>query len=188
MEFLSTLWLPILVSAVFVFVVSSIIHMAVQYHKADYKRLSDEAGVLDGLRSAGLEPGNYMFPGCDSMKEMGSPEMIEKYNRGPVGFLTLFPNGPMAMGKSLIQWFIYSLLISVFVAYLTNLTQAPGSEFMAVFRVSGTIAVLAYATAHIPNSIWMGSSWGSTVRFVIDGILYGLATAAAFAWLWPGLA
>ena len=39
MEFLSALWLPILLSAVFVFIVSSIIHMATPLHKGDFNRI-----------------------------------------------------------------------------------------------------------------------------------------------------
>ena len=187
MEFLTALWLPILLSAVFVFVVSSILHMAIPHHKADHKGLPGEANVLAAMRAESVPPGDYMFPFCNSMKEMGSEEMLAKFEQGPVGFMTVY-SGPPAIGKSLLQWFLYSLLISVFAAYLTNLAHAPGTDAMAVFRTSGTVAVLAYATASIPNSIWKNLAWGTTMRFVFDGILYGLATGAAFGWLWPGQA
>ncbi len=42
MAFLTELWLPILLSAVFVFIVSSIIHMALPIHKGDYGKLTNQ--------------------------------------------------------------------------------------------------------------------------------------------------
>ena len=83
MGFLADFWLPILMSGVFVFVVSSIVHMVIQWHTADYAKLPDEATLLEGMRGAGVKPGHYVFPCAPSMKDMGSPEMIEKYNLGP---------------------------------------------------------------------------------------------------------
>ncbi len=111
---LMDLWLPILLSAVLVFVASSILHMAIPIHKADYKKLAGEADVLAAMRGQGVEPGSYVFPCAGTMKEMSTPEMIEKMNLGPVGFMTVIPNGPMAMGKSLVAWFLYSIVIAVF--------------------------------------------------------------------------
>jgi hypothetical protein len=103
-----------------------------------------------------------------------------------VGFVTVVPNGPCAMGRSLVQWFLYSILISFFVAYIANLAlEDLEIEYLRVFRVTGAIAVLAYATACIPNSIWKGSPWSTTLKFVFDGIIYGLVTAGTFGWLWP---
>ena len=186
MEFLGVLWLPILLSAVFVFVVSSIMHMLLPIHRNDYVGLPGEAEVLSAMRAQNVGPGQYMFPKAESMKEMQTPEMIEKYNQGPVGFAIVFPNGPINMGKSLVQWFLYSLLLSVFVAYLGMLALGRGADYVAVFRVTGTIAVLAYAVAQIPDSIWKGQSWSVTGKHVFDGVVYGLVTAGTFGWLWPG--
>ena len=183
MAFLAELWLPILLSAVFVFIVSSLLHMVLPVHKGDVKKMPNEDAVLEAMRTGGTEPGEYMFPGCDSMEEMATPEMQEKLQRGPVGFMTVVPG--FHMGKSLVQWFAYSLLVGVFVAYLTRFALAPGADYLAVFRVAGTIAVLGYAVGNLPNSIWKGVSWKITAKFVFDGVLYGLVTAGAFAWLWP---
>lgn len=182
---LTELWMPILVSAIFVFVASSIVHMVLPIHQSDFKKLPGEDKVLEAMRNAGVGQGAYMFPCPGSMKDMGSPEMIEKYKRGPVGSMIVNPNGPPAMGKSLIQWFLYSILIGVFVAYLGTLGLSRGAEFMAAFRFAGTVAILAYATVAIPDSIWKGQSWSVTGKFIFDGIVYGLVTGATFGWLWP---
>ncbi len=180
------LWLPILLSAVLVFVASSVIHMVLPIHKVDYRGIPGEAEVLALLRTKSLEPGGYVFPHCKAMKEMSSPETLEKYRQGPVGFLTVLPNGPPAMGKSLLQWFFYSVVIGVFVAYLATLAGlGRGAGFLAVFRLTGTAAILAYAVTQIPDSIWKGHRWASTWKFVGDGIAYGLITGATFGWLWP---
>ena len=93
---LTALWVPILLSAVIVFVASSIIHMVLPYHRSDYKKLPDEDKVTAALRSAGVTRGMYVFPYC-THKEMKSPEVVEKFKRGPVGLLTVFPSGTPAM-------------------------------------------------------------------------------------------
>jgi hypothetical protein len=185
MEFLAELWLPIILAAVLVFVASSILHMFLPIHKDDYGKLAGEDQVLETMRGAGVTPGTYMFPCPGSMKEMATPEMIEKYERGPVGFLTVVPSGAPTIGKSLVQWFLYSVLISVFVGYLTWNALMPGAEYLSVFRISGTIAVLAYGIAVIPDSIWKGTPCKITLKFVFDGVVYGLVTAGAFAGFWP---
>lgn len=185
MEFLITLWLPIVLSAVFVFIASSVIHMATPLHKNDYTQLGQEDSLLKTMRDVGVVPGHYMFPRAQSMKEMGSPEMVAKYNQGPVGFMTILPNGPVAMGKNLVLWFVFSLIVSIFAAYLTNLSVAPGAHYLTVFRVSGTVAVLGHAFTNVSDSIWKGVSWCITFKFFFSGLIYGLITAGTFAWLWP---
>ena len=179
------LWLPILLSAVIVFVASSIIHMALPVHKSDYRKLPDEAKVLDTLRASGVTPGReYRFPFC-TMKEMKSPEGIEKFKRGPVGLLVVMPNGAMNMGKFLGQWFLYCVVVSIFTAYLTGRTRLPGTEYLEVFRVAGCTAFIGYALAQAQNSIWRGVTWGVTLKHMLDGLIFGLLTGGTFGWLWP---
>jgi hypothetical protein len=181
---LTALWLPILLAAVIVFVASSIMHMLLPYHRSDYQKLPDEDKLLAALRAAGLKRGLYVFPFC-THKEMKSPAMIEKYNQGPVGMLTVFPSGPPAMPKFLAMWFVYCLVIGFFVAYLTGHTVAPGAHYRTVFRVAGTAAFLAYGVGQLVNSIWGGQPWNVTMKHVFDGLVYSLLTAGTFGWLWP---
>jgi hypothetical protein len=185
MDSLFLLWLPILLAAVFVFIVSSILHMAIPIHKNDFRKLPDEEAVLAAMRKHGVTPGDYMFPCAASMKEMSSPEMVKKLEQGPVGNMTIIPSGPFNMGRNLLQWFLYCVLIGTFVAYTGMFALPPGSEYGRVFQVTGAAAVLGYAFASIPNSIWKGVSWSTTGRFVVDGVLYALVTAGTFGWLWP---
>lgn len=179
------LWLPILLSAVFVFLVSSVIHMVIPIHKGDFKKLPDEVAVLTALRQQRIPPGSYMFPMCESMKEMSSPEMLEKYKQGPVGHMIVRPTGPPAMGAALLQWFLYSLLIGAFVAYTASIGLDQKATFMTVFRMTSAVAILGYALGTISESIWKAQSWSVAAKFVFDGTLYGLTTGATFAWLWP---
>ncbi len=181
---LAALWLPILLSAVIVFVASSIMHMVLPYHRSDYSQLPDEDKVLSTLRSANLKRGLYVFPFC-THKDMKSPALIEKQKQGPVGFITIIPSGPPAMPKFLIQWFVFCLLIGFFVAYLTAHTVPFGAHYLAVFRVVGTAAFLAYGLGNLSNGIWKGQMWGNTIKEVIDGLVYALLTAGTFGWLWP---
>ncbi len=184
MAFLANLWLPILLSAVIVFVASSLMHMLLKYHQSDYRQLPNEENVRATLRAANLARGLYVFPYC-THKDMKSPALMEKYKQGPVGFLTIVPNGPPNLPKFLIQWFVFCLLVGFFVAYLAAHTLTPGAEHMAVFQVVGTAAFLAYGLGNLSNGIWKGQTWSATIKEAIDGLVYGLLTAATFAWLWP---
>ena len=182
---LITLWLPILLSAVIVFFASFVMHMVLAYHKSDYRKLPDEEHVTDALRSAGVTRGPaYFFPHF-SFKEMKSAPVIDKMKRGPVGLLTVLPSGPPAMGKSLVQWFLYCVAISIFAAYLSGRLLAPGTVFLQVFRVVGTGAFLGYGAAHAQESIWSGRSWIVTLKHLVDRLIYALLTAVTFGWLWP---
>jgi len=185
MVYVTDLWLPIVLSAVAVFIVSSIIHMVLPYHRSDYKKLPNEDSLLDAMRKESLAPGTYFFPYVPSHKEMNSPAVVEKYKKGPVGLLTVIPSGPPAMPKFLLKWFLYCLGVGFFVAYLTGRTVAPGAEYLAVFRVAGTVAFLGYAGAHATDSIWKGQPWSTTLKHMFDGLVYGLFTAGVFGWLWP---
>lgn len=182
---LIALWLPILLSAVIVFFASFIMHMVLAYHQSDYRKLPDEDHVNDAMRRAGVTPGPaYFFP-YFSFKEMKSAAAIEKMKRGPVGLLTVLPSGPPAIGKNMVQWFLYCVVISIFAAYLSGRLLAPGTAFLQVFRVVGTVAFLGYGAAHAQESIWSGRSWVITFKHLFDSLIYALLTAATFGWLWP---
>jgi hypothetical protein len=184
MQFLAALWLPILLSAVIVFIASSIMHMVLPYHKSDCHQIPDEDKVMAALRGAGLQRGIYMFPYCDP-KDMKSPAMQEKYKQGPIGMMTVFPLGPPALPKFLAMWFAYCLVIGIVVAYLTWHTLRPGDPYRHVFRAAGTAAFLAYGLGNLSNGIWKGQPWSMTIKETIDGLVYGLLTAGTFGWLWP---
>lgn len=185
---IASLWLPILLSAVFVFVVSSLIHMVVLSHKSDYKPLPDENGVLEALRKLGVVPGQYVFPHCASMQDFKKPEVKAKFEQGPIGTLIVRGKDAMNMGKALGQWFVFCVLVGVFVAYLTALAAAPGAAGLQVFRIAAAVALLGYGFTSVMDSIWKGVSWSTTAKFVFDGLLYALVTGATFAWLWPAAA
>ena len=89
------------------------------------------------------------------------------------------------MGGTLVGWFLFTLVVSFFVAYLAGHALAPGTHYLQVFRVVGTVALLAYAAGSAPNSIWMGKPWSSTFKDMLDGLIYALLTAGTFGWLWP---
>lgn len=180
------LWLPILLSAVFVFLVSSVIHMATPLHKSDFKKMPNEDEALAAMRANGLVPGQYVFPCAASMADMGSPEMSAKMQEGPIGFMTVMPNGSFRMGRQLIHWFLFSLLIGVCAAYMASIYVNKTGEVTDVFRITATVGVLGFALSHLQDSIWKGQLWVTTCKFLFDGVLYGIATGAAFAWFWPG--
>ena len=185
MTAIAALWLPILVSAVLVFAASSIIHMAPLWHRSELPPPPDGDRMQDALRPFGLRPGEYMLPRMKSMKDCNTPEAKARFERGPNGMLTVLPNGGMNLGKFLGTWFVYTLVVSFFLAYLAGRTMAPGVDYLAVFRFVGTAAFMAYGLSCVVNSIWMGIPWSNTIRHMFDGLLYALVTAGTFGWLWP---
>lgn len=181
---LTALWLPILLSAVVVFVASSVIHMALPWHSRDFKRFGDEDAVLDALRPFELPPGEYVAPMAESMAAMSSEEYKAKLERGPRIMLTVL--GPEnSMPRNLVRWFVYLIVIAIFAAYVAGLTLGPGTEYMTVFRATSTLAFAGYALALWQNWIWYSRGLGYTVRTTIDGFVYALLTGGIFGWLWP---
>lgn len=185
MTYLTALWLPVLLSAVIVFVVSSAIHMFTPWHKGDYAKLPNEGQTMDVLRPLAIPPGEYMMPRPSSSQEMRSPEFKEKMNKGPVMMLTVFPGGSTAMGKQLILWFLYSVVVGIFAGYIAGRALPTGSEYLPVFRFVGASAFLGYSAALWQQSIWYRRSWLTTFKMTVDGLLYALLTAGTFGWLWP---
>jgi hypothetical protein len=181
----TALLIPILLSAVIVFVASSVMHMVLPYHKSDYRKLPDEDRVVDALRTAGVTPGPaYHFPHT-THKEMKSPEVVEKFKRGPIGLLNIIPSGPPAMGKYLALWFVYSVVVSVLVAIVAGTTLSPGTRYPVVFHLTALAALLGYGVGHLQDSIWKGQAWSVTFKHMFDGLIYALLTAGTFGWLWP---
>jgi len=182
---LSALWLPILLSAVLVFVVSSLIHMMTPWHKSDYPKVPNEDRVMDTIRGLGIPPGDYMMPRPTTREEMGSPAFQEKFKRGPVMVFTVMPPGPMSMRNNLINWFLYAVVVGVFAAYIAGRALAPGVAYLAVFRFVSATAFIGYALALWQMSIWYRRAWVTTIKATVDGLIYALLTAGVFGWLWP---
>lgn len=179
------LWLPVVLAAVLVFVASSVIHMFLGYHADDLAAVPDEEKARAALAGVDLPPGDYVIPRAGSMKEMSDPAYVTKLEEGPVLTLSVRSPGPIRMGRTLLAWFAFVLVVSVFVAYLAGRTLAPGADALSVVRVAGTAAFLAYAAGEWPQSIWMGRKWSTTLKNTFDGLVYALLTAVAFGWLWP---
>jgi hypothetical protein len=182
---LLALWVPIVVSAVIVWVASSIIHTGPFWHRSTYPKLPNEDKVRDALRPLAIPPGDYFMPRTADMKEMRSPEFIEKMKQGPVMVMTVMPNGPVSMGRNLLQWFIYLLVVSFFTAYVTGRALPPGTDYLHVFQIAGATTFIGYVLALYQLSIWYRRGWGLSIRYTVDGLIYALLTAGTFGWLWP---
>jgi hypothetical protein len=185
MTALMALWLPILLSAVFVFIASSIIHMTPGWHSGDYPPVPDEEALRAAVGPMAIPPGDYMVPRAMTMKEMKTPEFEAKLKQGPVLILTVAKNEGFAMGPTLALWFIYCIVISVFSAYIAGRALAPGASYLEVFRFAGTSAFFCYSVALWQMSIWYKRKWSVTIRYTIDGLIFALLTAGTFGWLWP---
>lgn len=184
MELIGAYWAAALVAAVVVFVVSSVVHMALPYHKSDYGFAPNEDELRKSLNAAGLKPGRYMMPGCHSMKDLASEEMQAKFKEGPVGWFTILPPGPPSMGKNLLGWFVFTVFISFVVAYLADMALGPGEREL-VFRFTAAASFAIYGLSVFPETIWKAQPLSVSLKFVLDGLFYGLATGFAFDLMWP---
>jgi hypothetical protein len=180
-----SLWLPVVVSAVVVFVASSILHMALRYHKADYKSLPNEGAVREAVGKGDPAPGIYITPHCTDMKQLKDPAVQAQYVKGPIALLTVFPKGVPNMAKHLTLWFALNLLVSFVAAYVARYTLQPGDDGLLVMRITGTVAFASYAVSELSNSIWKGQPWANTTRFLLDGAIYALLTGLTFQMMWP---
>lgn len=185
MTSLVTLWLPIVVAAVLVFIASAIIHMAPLWHRNTYPKAPDEEGVRRALRPLAIPPGEYMVPRACTSQEKSSPEYLQKLQEGPVLMMTVMPNAMPSMGKMLGLWFVYLILVGWFAAYIASRSLPPGAEYLEVFQLAGATAFIGYSISMIELSIWYQRSWGMTLKAIVDGLIYALLTGGAFGWLWP---
>jgi hypothetical protein len=183
---LANMWLPIVLSAVFVFVASSLINMLLKFwHAPDYHGFSNEDEVAAAMRKSGATPGAYMMPYCKGPEELKNPAMLEKFKQGPVAHVNIRAAGPMNLGAFLGLWFVFCLLVSVACAGLAVHALPAHPDPHVAFHTIGLAALLGYSFGEIPNAIWRAQPWVITIKYFIDGIVYALITAFTFCWLWP---
>ncbi len=182
---LTSLWLPILVAAVLVFVASSLIHMVLPYHKTDYKPAPAEDEMLTALRKFNLAPGDYFLPRPAGSQGMNDPAFKEKWAKGPVLLMTVMRPGVNFMGVQLFQWFVYCVVVAFFAAYVASRTLSPAADYLSVFRVVGTTAFMGYTLGLWQMTIWYKRSLSTTLKSTFDGLVYAMLTAGACGWLWP---
>ena len=182
---LTSLWLPILLSAVAVFVASSLVHMVLRYHNSDYRRIASEDDIMRAI-GPNVAPGEYMFPYPQGgMAAMKDPAFVEKRTRGPAGIIRVFPTGMPSMSAPLAKWFVFSVVVSLFAAYLASRALPAGAAGGEVFRFTATIGFIAYGLGQVGDSIWYGREWGTTMKTFLDALIYGAAMGAVFVWMWP---
>jgi len=181
----SQVLLPAALSAVFVFIASSIIHMVLKWHNPDYRKLANEDEVMKAIGKGSPTPGQYIFPHCLDGKHASTPEMGKKFADGPIGVLYVKPNGQMKLGPFLVQWVVYTIVVGILVGYVARFSLKVGATYEEVFQLVGMCAWLAYAWSMPSDSIWKGKPWSSTARSLVDGLVYALITAGTFGWLWP---
>lgn len=182
---IGSLWTAILLSSIAVWICSFLVWAISPHHKSDFKPLPDEAAARKALKPQNLAPGQYNIPHLPSRDDFKKPEFLKRFEEGPVGFLTVLPKGMPAMGKNMGLSLLFNLLVGVFIAYIASRTLRPGEDYLAVFRLVGATAWLAYGMAVIPDAIWFGRPWKAVAKHLFDALLYALLTAGFFGWQWP---
>lgn len=182
---LDSLWLPIILSSVFVFLASAYVNMGSPWRKNDFPRHPQQDEILKALRPFDLAPGEYLFPRPKNRKEMSEPEYLENLNKGPVFILTTWKYNAAAFGRTFLYWFAAIVVNGIFAAYIAGRALPVGADYLDVFRFTGTTAFLAYVVALWQLSIWYNRPWKSALKSTLDGLIYASLTAGTFGWLWP---
>ena len=179
------LWLPIIASAVAVFIASSLIHMVLKYHNSEYRKLPNEDEVRAALRSSANEPGQYIVPHVADHALLRNPEVVQKFVDGPLALIAMRKPGPPKMGAFLAQWFVLNLVVAILAGYLASKMVVAGASFLAICRPVSLVTFLAYAGGSATGAIWMGKPWSAALKEIFDAFIFGLVTALVFAFLWP---
>lgn len=181
---LTALWLPIVVSAVLVFIVSALVWTVLKIHDPEWNPLPNDDRIYPVLREARPAPGQYYFPAA--MKEAEKdPAVAASLKDAVSGYVYVNRQNPFDMRRNISFAIIHQFVIAIVVAYLAGRTLPAGTDYLAVFRVVGTAAVLAYCMGHITYSIWFAHAWRSTWKQIGEGLVYALIMAGVFGWLWP---
>ncbi|GAA4354171.1 hypothetical protein [Kangiella marina] len=179
------LWLPILLSGLFAWIASALIHMVIKYHNTDYKKLNDEDGISNAIEQSGDKPGFYTLPHCADFNEMNDPAVQARFKKGPIAIVTVMNNGLPPMGKLLIQQFLFFVIGSLLVAVIGCLTLSKSAVAVDIFQVLFVAGFMCFGWASIPYSIWFGHPWLVTVKYLVDAVIYSAVIAATYTWLWP---
>jgi hypothetical protein len=145
----------------------------------------NEDKLRDAVRPLDIPPGDYMVPRAASREELRTPEFAAKMKAGPVMMLTVIPNGPWSMGRNLMLWFLYLIVVGILAAYVTGRALSVGAPYLQVFQFIGTTAFIGYSVALWQMSIWYRRAWSTTIKATVDGLIYSLLTGGVFGWLWP---
>ncbi len=184
MEFLTALWLPIIIISVVLFVASFVAWVILPHHFGDWKKLEKEQEFMDAVSGLNLPPGNYMYPMTHAKAEQNSDEFRERYMKGPRGVLSTWevPNMGVNLGLTL----VFFLVTTAIIAYITYAALGPGSDmFMKVLQIAGAIGVLTHASSGVLNAIWFKRR---VIMDVVDGVVYGIIIGLIFALMWPAVA
>ena len=180
-----SLWLPVVVSAVAVWLVSAVLHMVLKYHRADFRPLTDESEVAPALRKAVPGPSVYILPHCPEMSQLKDPAFVKKFEEGPVALITVLKSGPPNMGKNLVQWLLFCFLVSFTVGYVARNTLGFETDPETILQITGAVAFVGYGYGRFQDSIWHGIPWSNSLRGLIDAAVYAVVTGLVFRFLWP---
>ncbi len=193
MDFLNSLWLPIVASASAAWIASALAWMVIGHHKRDWKEIPNEQEFIAVVKRMGIAPGSYGFPEfrrLAGMSKAGKQAKWDEMQKSPIGLLRVW--GPIHMGRNMLLTLVVTLVVSLLIGYLGWQALPHGTaagearpEFAKSMQVLGTAGILAYCFAGLQNDIWFQRSIREIVTGLIDGVVCGLLTGAVFAWLWP---
>ena len=182
---MTAILLPVFVTAIVLFIASSIAWTVSPHHRQDWVGHPTEKEFLEQLAASEVPRGQYIFPFI-TPTEMKDPERMATYEKGPHGTLNVWGSKP-SMPRNLALTFLTFLVACFFIGYLTYSAVGTGetADFSKVFQIAGTAGLCTWCFSFIPNGIWFGKTLRSTVMDIADGFVYGILTGLSFGIMWP---
>ena len=184
MQFLIDLWLPIVLTAVALFVLSSLAWTVLPHHTGDFKEIPDPDAWREALAKQGVTSGSYMYPFTEDRAQMKSDDFKQRYTDGPWCLLTAWPARPN-MPRNMLVTLLYFGVVAILIAYVTYEARPLGASFAEVFQVSFTAGALAFLGNGLLNAVWFGKPIRWIITDTADCLAYALAAGVLFAVLWP---
>ena len=177
--------IPVVLSAVAVFMASSVSHMLLPHHRNDFTKIPSEDGVMDAMRGFSPPLGDYIIPAPPGPNALKDPVYMEKVNKGPIMIMTVMPNRFGDMGKLLGLWFAYLLVVMALAGHATSRVLGFGASNRDVFHTIFLFVFAGMGLALAQNSIWWARKWSTTIKGMIDALVYAAIAGGVFVWLWP---
>lgn len=176
-----SLWMPIVGSGFATHFASTLAWTVLPHHKPEIKSLGDkEEQFTDWIACKEIEPGQYVFPYCEDMKQTET-ELFKQKQGKCSGELRVWAR-PVNMLAAMVKTLGFFLFAAFMIGYVCAYTLTPYTDKGDVFRIVLVLGIMTHCFAIFPRVFWFPRSYATSL---VDGVVYALLTAGIFYALWP---
>jgi hypothetical protein len=165
-----------IVGGVVIFVWGAVSHMLLPLGEAGIKAIPNEEPVLAALRENIKEPAVYLFPGSDPSGE-ATAEFMQKWERGPSGFLVCHPEGLPGMSVRLLGIeLLTNIAAALIAAFLISRSLGSLTSFFSRFFFVFVIGFVPFFSVDASYWNWYGFPAAYSLASLADQVIgFGLA-------------